>query len=152
MTREIECTRCEYLQPRQTCGCAQSPLTSKRVDSKDRCDYFVVNPAQDEYEDALLILLNENSSIAAIPKLKNAIEQGLPEDNEMFARFELSHAYREIVGNAGLSLDEMASRAEFSQAIAEAEKALEIDRKGGYGYFAEPLNRARLYKLNFSTR
>ena len=149
VTREVECTRCKHLRPRQTCGHAQSPFAGKHVDSKDRCDYFVANPAQDEYEDALLILLNEDSSIAAIPKLKKAIEQGLPEDNEMFARFALSGGYREIVGNAGLSLDEMASRAEFSQAIAEAEKALEIDRKGGYGYFAEPLNRASLYKLNF---
>ncbi len=43
----------------------------------------------------------------------------------------------------------MAATAEFSQALAEAEKALEIDRRGGYGYFADPLNRARLFYLNF---
>ncbi len=110
MTTEIECTRCEYLQPRLVCGCAQSSFIGKQVDSKDRCDYFVANPAQDEYEDALLIMLNDNSAVAAIPKLKKAIEGGLPEDDEMSARFALSESFSEIAGNAGLSLDRWQQR------------------------------------------
>jgi hypothetical protein len=149
MNDDSNCTDCKHLQAHHVCGCVQSPLFGKKVGKDDRCDYFVLNPAQAEYCDALKVMLETNSSAAGIPKLRRSLELGLPEDDELSARFALSDGYREIVGNSNLSAEEMARRSEFAQAIEECEKAVEIDRRGGYGYFAQPLNRARLFRVNF---
>ena len=141
------CTDCKYLQTRQICGHQSSPFYGKKVSSDDRCEFLVVNPAVELFLCGMKMAFGKGSEALAIPYYEAALKGYLPEDDAMAVHFFLAQAYFEIVCNSGLSRQEMVARPEFSRAIREAETSIQIDQTGKYGYFAEPINRARLYKL-----
>src|ERR1017187_9697046 len=41
-----QCSVCKNIQPRSVCGSPQSPSFQKKVDPRDCCTFFVINPAQ----------------------------------------------------------------------------------------------------------
>lgn len=149
MSSEAICPMCKHLAPRSTCGNSQSPLAGKHVTKSDQCSLFLENPAQVKYGEALVASLAAGSTIPVIPTIQSAIELGLPQDDEIAARFQLSDGYREIFGNSDGSMERIVAMPEFAKSIDEAEQALKIDAQGNFGYFAEPLNRARLDRLNY---
>lgn len=149
MSSKAICPMCTHLAPRSTCGNSQSPLAGKRVSKSDQCSLFLESPAQVKYGEALVASLAAGSTIPVIPTIQSAIELGLPQDDEIAARFQLSDGYREIFGNSDGSMEQIVAMPEFAKSIEEAELALKIDAQGNYGYFAQPLNRARLDRLNY---
>jgi len=149
MSSQAICPMCNYLGPRSTCGNSQSPLAGRQVSKDNQCFLFLESPAQAKYGEALKACLAAGSNIPVIPMIQSAISLGLPEDDEIAARFHLSQGYGEIWGNSGGSMEQIVALPEFTKDIEEAERALEIDARGNYGYFAERLNRARLDRLNF---
>jgi hypothetical protein len=141
---ERRCSVCKNIQPRNVCGSAQSPNFQKKVDPKDSCDYFVLNPAQVQWHQGMIDALSGDRPDVAAAAFEAAISGGLPRDDEMAARFGLCEEYRQIVFNSGMEWEQCLASRQFQEAIRQTEEALKIDREDGYGYFAEPLNRARL--------
>ena len=149
MSSNTICPMCKHLGPRSTCGNSQSPLAGRQVSKDNQCSLFLESSAQVKYGEALRTSLAAGSTIPVIPTIQSAIELGLPQDDEIAARFHLSDGYREIFGNSDGSMEQIVAMPEFAKSIEEAERALKIDALGNYGYFAEPLNRARLDRLNY---
>jgi len=149
MSSKAICPMCKHLGPRSTCGNLQSPLAGRQVSKDNQCSLFLESSAQVKYGEALKASLAAGSTIPVIPTIQSAIELGLPQDDEIAARFHLSDGYREIFGNSDGSMEQIVAMPEFAKSIAEAEQALKIDAQGDYGYFAQPLNRSRLDRLNY---
>lgn len=103
---------------------------------------------EDLFVQALTLSLAKNSNIPAIPLLQNALELGLDPKEQAEAHLSLGEAYREIVGNSGLSWQKMVEAREFGQCLGEVEKALELDRTCSIGFFGKPLNIGRLKDLD----
>src|SRR5579864_9168032 len=144
MTAEAKCTNCKHRGTRNICTEARSPHVGKRVEATDSCEYFLENPAEEHFAKGLAASLSDDQLSTEIDELEKAITLGLPEDNEMQARFFLGGAYRQVVGRTGLPAAQMARTAEFARALSEQEKAVRMDRDGAYGYFAQPIGRALL--------
>lgn len=139
-----KCSKCMHLQPRRVCGSPQSPYYQKRIDPKGYCDSFVLNPAQIYWRNGMVDALRGDRETEAAAAFEAAIRGGLPQDDEMAARFALGEQYKQLIFNSGMEWQQCVSSPQFQEAISEIGEALKIDREGGYGYFAEPLNRARL--------
>ncbi len=148
-----KCSRCKHRLPRRICGCASSPRFNQQIELTDVCDSFLPNAAQDHYSKALALGIftdDEEASPEAITSviddLSSAIRLGLPDDDEMAARFALGESYLDIVSRAGDTEDPLES-AEFAQGLQQMESALITDSRERYGYFSQPINKARLQRL-----
>lgn len=133
-----ECRRCKHKMPKEICGSSQSPYYNQVIESTNSCSYFLENPAQDHFMMGLrkkIDALDQGipTSPEAAREFETAIKLGLPHDDEMMARFFLGESLK--------SLNE-------SEAANQMEKAVMMDFEGGYGYFLEPINRARLKRLD----
>jgi len=143
---EIKCSRCKHKLPKNVCGSSESPHYNQKIELTDSCDHFLANPAQDNYINGLKLAFSDAHS-DAVMYLEKAIKMGLPHDDEMEARFILGTSYVGLV-NLELPTDEFVASSEFSESIAQMERAVVIDREGEYGYFLEPFNRARLVQID----
>jgi tetratricopeptide (TPR) repeat protein len=141
---EQRCSRCKNLQPRRVCGEQRSPYFQAKIDPKGRCDFFVLNPAQVYWKNGMIDALRGDRDAAAAAAFEAAIRAGLPQDDELAARFALGEQYKQLVFNSGMEWQQCVSSRQFEEAIRQIGEALKIDREGGYGYFAELLNRGRL--------
>lgn len=142
---EQRCSRCKNLQPRHVCGSSQSPYFQKKIEPDGRCDSFVLNTAQVLFKKATLDGLRGDRDPAAVAAdFETAISGGLPQDDEMVARFFLAEQLRQLVFNSGMEWQECVRSPRFENAVSQTLAALKIDHNGDYGYFAEPLNRACL--------
>lgn len=146
MALEPQCGDCKYKQPRAICGNAQSTHFREKVESKWVCDFYVEHPGQGYFHEAWLKVLAAGSSVAGMEDFKKALDQGLPEDDEVFVRFALAEGYVNLAVAAKdrLNAEQLVASPDFLEALNQAEKAIRIDRQGQYGYFSDPLNRARL--------
>jgi tetratricopeptide (TPR) repeat protein len=145
---EQRCSRCKNLQPRRVCGESRSPQFQTKIEPKGRCDFFVMNPAQVYWKNGMIDALRGDRDAEAAAAFEAAISGGLPQDDELAARFALGEQYKQLVFNSGMEWQQCVSSRQFEEAIRQIGEALKIDREGGYGYFAEPLNRARLHTFD----
>lgn len=142
---EQRCSTCKNLQPRHVCGSSQSPYFQKKIEPDGRCDSFVLNTAQVLFKKATLDGLRGDRNPAAVAAdFEAAIGGGLPQDDEMVARFFLAEQLRQLVFNSGMEWQECVRSPRFENAVSQTLAALKIDHNGAYGYFDEPLNRACL--------
>ncbi len=142
---EQKCSLCRHLQPRHVCGSPQSPYFQKKIEPDGRCDSFVLNTAQVCFKKATLDGLRGDRDPAAVAAdFETAIGGGLPQDDEMVARFFLAEQLRQLVFNSGMEWQQCVRSPRFKNAVNQTLEAMKLDRDGGYGYFAEPLNRACL--------
>ncbi len=94
--------------------------------------------AQDLFGQAGILALAKGSYVAAMPLLQRALAIGLAPNDEVFARWHLAGAYRELFGNSGLSYRQMFETKEFRQSMSEIERAFELDRTYSLGFFSQP--------------
>jgi hypothetical protein len=147
--REEKCSRCKHIQAKRMCGNPQSLHFTKIVDPSGRCEHFILNPGTDFYTEALVKMLCTNSSASGIADIERALDYGLPEDDEVGARFSLAEGYIEILANSTSEEDtRLTTRPEFGKVLSELKRATTLDRDKDFGYFMQPLNRARMAKLN----
>jgi hypothetical protein len=149
MTDREQCSLCTHIGAKKTCECSESPYFEKTVDAGGRCDSFVLSFGAESMMNGLLKSLETGSAAAGIPDFERALEYRLLEEDELSVRFGLAEGYREIVGNSDSPAAEMAKMPATLRAFDELERAAAIDQKGGYGYFEDRLNRARLFRANF---
>ena len=143
-SEEQRCSLFKNLQPRRVCGEQRSPYFQTTIDPKGRCNFFVLNPAQVHWKNGMIDALRGDRDAAAAAAFEAAISGGLPQDDELAARFAVAEQYKQLVFNSGMEWQQCVASRQFEEAIRQVGEALKIDREGGYGYFAEPLNRARL--------
>jgi len=115
------------------------------MEATDSCNAFVANPAQEHFTGGIVVRFEENPA-RAIEEHEAAIRLGLPEDDEMHARFFLGEAYLHSLH--GRPVGEFGASREFDRALENMERAIVIDERGQYGLFAETVNRARLRTLD----
>jgi len=134
------------------CGCKESPHFNETMYGSGFCDHFVNNPAQDLYSEALVTLVllgsSEQHELEArdvIAKLEGALKIGLPQDDEMNARFSLGETYFKLLRYKPKEAWPMSY--ELRRAIQEMEASVIIDSQEGYGHFHEPIYSARLQTL-----
>ena len=146
MALEAKCSNCRHRQSRNICENPQGPHFKEKVDATWHCDFYLENPGQGHFTEAILKNLAAGTSIAGMEDYKKALEQGLAEDDELFARYDLAQGYVDlaIAAKDQLSAEKLVASPPFLEALNQAEKAFLIDRQGQYQYFADPLNRARL--------
>ncbi|HKV93124.1 MAG TPA: hypothetical protein VJW20_11315 [Candidatus Angelobacter sp.] len=106
-----------------------------------------MNPAQIHSTNASVLSLEERTA-DAIKEFEMALQLGLPQDDEMKDHFFLGGLYLDTLMSSGISGRDFSASPLFAKAISEMEKALVMDREGGYQYFFEVLNRARLRRLD----
>jgi len=148
MSQEI-CSRCKHKLPRDVCGSSESPYFNQKIDPGNSCDYFLENPAQVHFANGLneSILGNVNE---AINEFETAIELGLPNDDEMVAKFFLGELYWDIFRSGEGDIYQNVIKPEFSKSVNLMESAILMDSQGGYGYFADKPNRSRLKNLDLA--
>jgi tetratricopeptide (TPR) repeat protein len=108
-----------------------------------------MNPACFHDGEGLLFALNEDHQ-SAVREFEEALRLGVPHDDEMHDRFFLGESYLCLAASGPRPWKEKVHSARFGQAIDQMEKALQMDREGGYGYFAELIHRARLGRLDLA--
>ena len=160
---EKVCYACKHRFPKRVCGFPQSPFYQQQIELEETiCDYFEYNPARDHYTQALAKHLqlhpdndlpsDEISSLIleGNQEFEKAIQLGLPEDDEVQVRSFLANRYIMFAKNQYDQADIHCS--EMQEALRQIEKAVELDVKGAYGYFADALNLKRLqdYDLWYS--
>lgn len=142
---DAKCSSCKHRLPKFVCGSEQSPYFQKTITHSTCCDFYLGNPAHaHDREGSLRALANDVEG--SVTEFQTAITLGLPEDDELVARFMLGESLMMLA--ARLPEDQQLSSAPFKQSLEEIERALLIDRTGGYEYFLRPLNRARLRELD----
>lgn len=150
MTALPQCSDCKHQMARKMCGCPESPLYRKTTEPKDHCGQFVSDPARVLYMEAVLLALATNRAEAGLSRLEEALALGLPEDDEIAARFMVGEAFKERIANADTPAAELGpDHPEVRRALDEIERAAVIDRNGAYGYFEQALNRARLQQPDY---
>ncbi len=166
MSEEVKCARCKHKIERSVCGCSQSPYYDKKVEPSGYCEKFLVSPAQDhlsraqwagaigqegndremdELEKAVLAQCPYGAEVVGkeIEELEKALQLGgLPQDDEVFARFHLGFAIL-----AKMRGEWQADSPEFKRALAEMEAAVKIDGQGKYGFFSKPVEARLLQHL-----
>lgn len=146
MSDKVRCSHCKFRLPRMVCGNPQSPHHDTSVTGTGFCEAFVDNPAQALLSAASVSVIMDGDRTERIQVLEQALSLGLPEDAELFARWQLGTdlfrlAFSKAQGSAAL-----ASR-EFGRGVAEMERALRMDAEGSYGCFLGPLHSALLQNL-----
>jgi hypothetical protein len=145
MALEVKCGNCKHKGSRRICEGPESPRFKQKVELTDRCDFYAESLAQGRLKEASIKSLADHST-AGIEDFKKAIELGLPEDDEMFARLHLASGYADVAvaTKDELSVEQLVASVPYLEALKHTEKAISIDRQGQYGFFSEPLNRALL--------
>lgn len=145
---KVKCGHCKHRLPKKICGCPESPRYNQQIEMGESCEFFLHNPAQPLYSKALAMSVvsegDEKQASKVIESLDNAIKLGLPEDDEVFARFTLGRLKFE---HAGKQLPENTDSPEFLQGLQQMEKAVLTDSQGKYGVFSEPLYKMQLCSL-----
>lgn len=149
---KVKCGLCKHRLPKEICGCPESPYYNQRIDMSGSCDFFEHNPAQSLYSSALArcVLISGDEELRAeletevLKDLETAIELGLCEDDEVYAKFtwgqhHLTRTYQQSSGD----IDDP----ELSRGAEHMEQAVLMDSKGGYGVFSEPVHTAELRYL-----
>ena len=136
MSEKVKCAHCKHRLPKRICGCPESPRHNQQIDMLDSCDFFEHNPAQPLYSKALATsgvgAGDEEMEAEAIEQLETAIELGLPEDDEAYARFALGEMlFRRGYKCSPGDID----HPDFSRGIEQMEKAVLMDSQGGYAIF-----------------
>lgn len=152
MPEKIKCSRCKYRLPKLVCGCPESEYYNQKIEHTMSCEHFVNNPAQGLFSEALVksaILdspeQNEQLAREVIGKFEEALRLGLPEDDEMIARFSLGVDCFQLPRH--IQPVSPPSNQDLTRAIQDMERAVIIDSQGEYGYFLDPLNATRLQTL-----
>jgi hypothetical protein len=151
---KVKCGHCKHRLPKKICGCPESPRYNQQIGMGESCEFFLHNPAQPLYSKALAMLVvaerdekgerDEKQVSKMIEALDNAIKLGLPEDDEVFARFTLGQLKFERVCK---QLPESTDSPEFLHGLQQMEKAVLTDSQGKYGMFSEPHYRWQLSSL-----
>jgi len=143
MDETVNCAQCKHRIERSVCGCSQSPYYNHKVEQgTGSCEKFLNNPAQDHFERAITEALAEEGTGKEIEEFEKALQLGLPQDDEIHARFNLGTGIlSKILG------EWQADSFKFKWALAEMEAAVKIDGQGKYGYFSDPLNACCLQHL-----
>lgn len=145
---KVKCGHCKHRLPKKICGCPESPRYNQQIEMGESCKFFLHNPAQHLYSKALAMLVvaerDEKHVSKMIEVLDNAIKLGLPEDDEVFARFTLGQlkferAYKQVPENT--------DSPEFLHGLQQMETAVLTDSQGKYGMFSEPHYRWQLSSL-----
>lgn len=95
MSEKIRCSRCKYKLPKDLCGCPESKYYSQKIEPTMSCEHFANNPAQELVSEATIWIIagkpeqSEQLAREVIRKFEEALRLGLPEDDEMEARFFL---------------------------------------------------------------
>jgi len=120
----------------------------------DSCEFFLHNPAQPLYSQALAlsVLINgpietneaEAAEAEIIEKFESAISLGLPEDDESYAKFTVGESHFQ---RAYRLSPENTFSPEFSRGLEQMEKAVSTDSQKEYGIFSQPIHQAQLRTL-----
>lgn len=145
------CAMCKYRLSKGICGNPKSPYYNQKIGLDglaNSCDYFLKNPAQDNFTKGVKASLDGNMN-KAIKEYEMALTLGLPSDDEMQVRYFLGEAYFDLCrGINDLEIEQIVAKPEFSKAIEEMEKSVLMDSQAGYGYFSRAVNRVRLSALD----
>jgi tetratricopeptide (TPR) repeat protein len=146
------CAYCRHRRAKNVCGSLQSPHYGDTIKHEDCCEFFLNNPAQLHYVRALFMdefaEKFELDLLEAIAEFRQAIQNGLPPDDEAKARLCVGKLLYTRIRRLDLEFPEWIALAESQEAINEMEGALALDREGRYGFFAEPKNRYQLRHLD----
>lgn len=134
MSEKSKCARCKHKLPKKICGCAESPHFQQAIQSTGVCKAFVANPAQDRLTAGLRASMHGGDrQVEAVHEFESAIDLGLPEDDEVMAR------YFHGADSFAVSLqDDANDPSDFTRHIEEMEEAIATDRENGYECFSEP--------------
>jgi len=104
--------------------------------------------AEEHFQQALIASLAGDQDTVAISEFRQAIAGGIPPEKELLARYTLGGMFSRLAARKAASNEAMVDSPEWLEAEQEFEKAIQIDRQGGLGYFSQPLGRAQLYKFD----
>lgn len=149
---KIKCGHCKYRLPNRICGCSKSPRYNQQIGMSEWCDFFEQNPAQRLYSKALamgvIIAGDETLELEAGAKmledLETAIELGLCEDDEAYARFTFGY---KLAKRGVRCFQGDIDQPDISRGIQEMEKGVLIDSQGGYETFSNPIKFSSLVFL-----
>jgi tetratricopeptide (TPR) repeat protein len=134
------------------CGCPESEYYKQKIEHTTSCEHFLHNPAQDLFTEAIVASAmleesaqHEHDAKELIRKLEEALKLGLPQDDEVIARFMLGETYSVLLRHKPQEALPMTQ--ELRRAVQEMETAVIIDSQEGYGKFLDRLNSARLQRL-----
>jgi hypothetical protein len=150
MALEVSCGNCKHRQSRNICGNSQSPHSNMKVESSDRCDFYLESPAQVYLKEGSIKSLGGDTSAVGMEDFKKALELGLPDDDAMFAQLQLVSAYTDLAlaEKDKLTIEQLVASAPFGEAINQAEKVVTTDREGKYEFFTDPVRRAYLSRID----
>lgn len=143
---KIQCGLCKHRVPEKICGLPESPHYNKKIDVvNDSCDFFLESKAAVCVGEGLVKFMNAmitegkdsqyEGFAAAARQFESALKLGLPEDDEIICRTHLSNIYFILSRNEDENF--------IKEGIHQIEKALFLDAKGTYGYFADADIRSR---------
>jgi len=144
---KAKCSNCKHRQAKHVCGCNQSHFYMRVIQLTDRCDFYLFNPANVHLTNGMAYALGDAVG-KAVAEFEAAIRLGLPHDDEMQAHSFLSDQHRLLARASSESPEDFTASSHVAQAIEQMEKALLMDREGGYAYFSEQVNRPRLADLD----
>lgn len=143
------CSRCSFKRARSICGSEKSEFQNKTIKGDHSCPSFAISEAHDLFVDAGVAAFKGTPEdwVYAAQTFEKAIEAGLPEDEEVFARTQCASLYGDILmERLGERRDAktMVESQEARSILMHMQKSIQVDRQGGYGYFAKPLERSFL--------
>ncbi|MFO7905029.1 MAG: hypothetical protein ACQESR_14120 [Planctomycetota bacterium] len=143
------CRRCKYRAPREMCAHCDSEFFDRRIDLKNVCPKFELNPAHDYYWAALSAGAEmEDASWETVTRAwEEAIRGGLPEDEDVLARRFLASGYVQLaLKRSPTKLD--GDDPLILAAFAQLEHAVKLDTERGYGVFDDPVHRVILNRFD----
>jgi hypothetical protein len=139
-----QCSGCRHRLPREICGNPASQNHGQHIEQTQSCPHFTLNPAAHFQNEALVGSATEDQcSKATAVMWEHAIQLGLPEDDEVDARFFLADCYGSLSQEYGGIEGDM-----YSAGLEHLEYAAALDLRGRYGIFCQPLNRVRLLQFD----
>jgi hypothetical protein len=144
MSIKIKCAYCKHRLSKKICGYSESPHHNQQIDLLDSCEFFEQNPAQLLYSEGLAAIAVGAEDEEVVEKLETAIQIGLPEEEEIFARYNLGKIFY-MRGHKCSPRD--INHPDFCRGIQEMEKAVLRDSQGGYGVFSDPVYKGQLSHL-----
>lgn len=153
---ERNCSHCKYRLPRWLCGHRASAHYRKRVDPRDVCPYFDVNPAYAYYEQVIVrgarrALKGDDGDECLETEaslLETAIRMGLPEDDQVSARLFLAEKYRRLAvlrARDATFIQSLARSPLLAKALKQLEDAVVIDSARDYAQFQSGPSLAMLH-------
>jgi tetratricopeptide (TPR) repeat protein len=149
---KVTCAYCAHRRPKKLCGSPRSSHFETEVGLTDTCDSFDENPAQLTYIRAIFIDKNGDNvgldTSEIVKAFNEAIEGGLPADDELYARFCIAKRLVLWINEQDLDPMQRSKLRETEEAIREFELALVLDHEGGFGFFEEVRGRLLLSQLD----